>query len=420
MRGVVAAVLVVLAVGPARAQTERRGPVLVPLPVSDQAAPPAQARSRPAAPDCDPATEGTRFVVSYTGFPPGARDAFQAAVDTWACRVRSPETVRVSATWAPLAATTLGSAGPFLYRNFEAAPTRDVWFPSALADALSGQDLGDGEADIEASFNSGFDDWHFGPGPAPEGLYDLYTVVLHELGHGLGLIGSLEVEDGRGFVGRDPEGAFSYDLHTQTPDGVSLLDTDVLPEGSVALADALQGDVRFVGRAVQQVAGRSVPIFSPARWVQSGSYSHLDEETFEAGTPDGLMTPFIARGETVSEPGKVVCAMVADVGWTLAGRCAEQVGVLPLVTARVGVERRGPNPFRSQTRVRVTSEEPVSIRVSLVDVLGRSVLDFGRTVLVSGRTLDLTIDGSTLASGVYFLTVRGGPEPVLLPLAVVR
>ncbi|WP_420457496.1 hypothetical protein [Rubrivirga sp.] len=416
------AVLLALAALPASAQVERSdGPAWCRLPVSTWAAPSAAARvARPVAPDCDPATEGVRFEVSYTGFPPEAEGAFQAAVDTWACRVRSDQVVRVSATWEPLAATTLGSAGPFLYRNFGAAPTRDVWYPAALADALSGRDLGDGEADIEALFNSDFDDWHLGPGPPPPDLYDLYTVVLHELGHGLGLIGSLEVEGGLGFVGREPEGAFTYDLHTQTPAGVSLLDSDVFPDGSAALASALQAEVRFVGRAVEQVAGRSVALYAPPRWVQGGSYSHLDEETFAAGTPDGLMTPFIARGETVAEPGKVVCAMIADVGWTLAGRCAEQVGELPAVEPRVVATRRGPNPTTGRTTVTLTSQEPVSVRVALVDVLGRRVADFGRIVLVSGRTEDVVIDGGALASGVYVLTVLGGPEPVTLPLAVVR
>lgn len=413
--------LVALAV-PGLAQTEvRRAPDVCRLPVTALAqAPAGRQAARPSAPECDPGTEGAVFAVEYTGFPAGAEAAFQAAVDTWACRVRSDQTIRVAASWEPLAASTLGSAGPFLYRNFEGAPTRDVWYPAALADAFAGRDLGGDSPDIEAFFNSEFSDWHLGPGRAPAGLYDLYTVVLHELGHGLGLIGALAVEDGVGRAGEDPRGPFSYDLHTQDARGVPLLDADVYPDGTAVLAGALQGEVRFGGRAVEQVNGRSVPLYSPPRWVQGGSYSHLDEDTYPAGQPDGLMTPFVARGETIPEPGPVVCAMLSDVGWPLAGACAARVGPVPAPDPRVVVERRGRNPFSSRTSVRITSEQAVSIRTALVDGLGRLVVDYGTSILIGGRSVDVGIEAGGLAAGVYFLSVRGGPAPVTVPLVVVR
>ncbi len=391
------------------------------LPVTALQAPPVAARAAfAAAPDCDPATEGAVFEVEYDGFPPGAEAAFQAAVDTWSCRIRSPEPIRVLATWEALAPSTLGSAGPFLYRNFDGAPTRDVWYASALADALTGRDLGEDRPDIEAFFNSEFDDWHFGPGPPPPGEYDLYTVVLHELAHGLGFIGAMTVEDNVGLVGEDPGGPFSYDLHTRTAEGAPLLDSDRFPDGSVRLATALQSDVRFAGRAVDQVNGGSVPLYTPPQWVQGGSYSHLSEDVYRVNTPDGLMTPFIARGETVTEPGDVVCAVIADVGWPLAGDCAARVGSLPDFDPTVTLERLGPNPTSTRTTIRLSSEVAVSVDVGLVDVLGRRVVDFGTFVLVGGAARSLRIDATALGAGVYFLSVRGGPEPVLLPLTVVH
>ena len=408
---------------PAGAQVEaRRAPGWCVLEASTRAAEPrVPGRLEAVAPPgCDPATEGAVFEVTYSGFPPGAEAAFQAAVDTWACRVRSDQVIRVDASWEALAPGTLGSAGPFLFRSFDAAPTRDVWFPAALADALSGRDLGGGDADVEAFFNSEFSDWHVGLGPAPEDRYDLYTVVLHELGHGLGLIGSLRVEDGLGEVGVEPEGPFAYDLHATDPRGVPLLDAATYPDGTLALAAALQDEVRFDGRAVGQAVGRSVPLYTPPRWVQGGSYSHLDEEVFGAGTPDGLMTPFIARGETVAEPGPVVCAMLADVGWALAGPCADAVGALPPVSPEVVVERRGPNPTASRTAFRVTSAEPVSVRPVLYDALGRRVRAYPSSVVAGGGALEVVVEAAGLAAGVYVLSVEGGPEPVRVALTVVR
>ncbi|WP_412067494.1 hypothetical protein [Rubrivirga sp. IMCC43871] len=413
----------VLYAAPGAAQTERSArPVLFELPVSDAASPARPAsRLRTGAPECDPASEGAVFEVAYTGFPTAAKAAFQAAVDTWACRIRTTQPIRIDASWASLDASTLGSAGPFLYRNFPGAPTRGVWYPAALADHLADQDLGDSAPDIEATFNSDFGAWHIGPGSAPSGLYDLTTVVLHEIGHGLGFIGALKVEEGVGRIGTDPEGPFSYDLHTQTPTGVSLLDADVFPNRSVVLADALQGVVHFVGRAIEQTVGQSiVPLYTPPAWVPGGSYSHLDEDTFGASTGDGLMTPFIARGEVISAPGPVVCAVLADVGWTLAGDCAEKVGPLPVTSARITAALRGRHPISGQTRVSIEASEAVSVRVTLVDVLGRRVADYGSAVLVGGSTLEVVVDGGPLAAGLYVLRVLGGPESVALPLVVVR
>ena len=72
--------------------------------------------------------------------------------------------------------------------------------------------------------------------------------------------------------------------------------------------------------------------------------------------------------------------------------------------------RRGPNPFDGATTVEIASPGSVSVRIQLVDVLGRVVADYGTSVLVGGAPRTVTVRGSGLASGVYFLSVRGGPE----------
>ena len=429
-RALVLAAVLAGTVSNAGAQVERgEAPHACRLPASPEAlglprlaarVAPAVARARALGPDCDPATEGARFEITYTGFPAGAEAAFQAAADVWACRLRSDQPVRVDATWGPLDQGTLGSAGPVLFRNFEGAPARGVWYPAALADELAGRDLGDGAADIEAVFNSQFPGWHTGSGPPPEGTYDLTTVVLHELAHGLGFIGSLDVEDGRGTVGPEPGGPFSYDLFTRAASGTPILDPDVFPDGSVALAVALQRQVTFDGRAARQAEGGPLPLFAPPRWIPGASFSHLDEDTYPPGTPNGLMTPYISRNEFVTEPGPAVCAVLADVGWTLAGDCARLVGALPALATGVRVERRGSNPFAGRTTLRVTAEPAATLDARLLDVRGRRVAPLGRRVLVAGQPWDLVVDGGGLASGVYFVQIRGGGEPLVVPLTVIR
>ena len=54
---------------------------------------------------------------------------------------------------------------------------------------------GDDGVDVVATINSDLTTWSTDPGPAPAGTYDLETVVLHELGHGLGFFDSTGVTD---------------------------------------------------------------------------------------------------------------------------------------------------------------------------------------------------------------------------------
>ena len=426
-----AAVLVLAGLaGGGAAQTappETRGPVLCTLPVADRPAPPAargagrRAGALGGRPTCPDGERGATFEVTYTGFSDRAEAAFQAAVDTWSCLVRADRPVRVAAEWAPLAATTLGSAGPRLVRDFEGAPAPGVWYPAALADQLAGRDLSPGVPDIEASFNRDFPAWHLGPGPPPESAFDLYTVVLHEIAHGLGFIGGLSVEGGAGVVGRDEaDGPFAYDLHAEDVAGTPLLDARAYPAPSAALAGALTEAVRFDGAAVRRVRNGPVALYAPGRWLPGGSYSHLDDVSFEPGTRDGLMSPFIGRGEAVDRPGEVTCAVLADVGWELAGACLAAVGPAPPAGGGVVVERTGPNPFRSRTTLRAASAAPGLARATLYDARGRRVADLGTTAVLPDRPFEVVVDGAGLATGVYLVDVRVGAGRATVPLTVVR
>lgn len=371
------------------------------------------------------ATPSASFVVTYDGFPTAARAAFQAAVDTWSCLIATPVPIRVAARWAPLGSTTLGTAGPYLVRNAASAPQRDTWYPSALADALAGRDLDARTPDIDAAFNAEFPDWHFDPDTHPlPSQYDLYTVVLHELGHGLGVIGGLAVENGRGVVGRAPSrGPFIYDRFTETTAGHPLLDAARYPDGSVALAQALTSPVWFDGPAVRQAVsagGGRVQLYTPDAWAEGASYSHLDEARYPTGTPDGLMTPFLRRGEAIEQPGAGTCAILADLGWRLAGACNALVGPVDRPFAGVSVERLGSNPFSVDTRVGLRVSSTQRLRVTLVDSAARTVAVLADDTLAPGAEAVVRVDGQGLAAGVYWLVVAGEGGRTSVPLVVVR
>jgi hypothetical protein len=173
---------------------------------------PARVARRDPGPD-RAAASGASFTVTYNGFPAEARAAFQAAVDVWAARLSSPVPVVVVANWTPLGGNVLGSAGPDqFYRGFSGAPNATTWYPSAVANRLAGRDLGSGRPDIVANFNSTYSNWYYGTdGNTPAGRFDLMSVVLHELGHGLGFVSSFYISGSTGVYGQGAGQPFAFD-----------------------------------------------------------------------------------------------------------------------------------------------------------------------------------------------------------------
>ncbi len=264
-------------------------------------------------------TPAASFEVDFgPGFTDPAKEAFAAAVQVWSVSVASPVKIRIKASWEPLGAGVLGSAGPADFaRDFQNAPQAQTWYPSALAAKLQGQ-ASEAEVHIEASFNSTFSNWYFGlDGDTPIDKYDLMSVILHEIGHGLGFVGSMRVQGGKGRWGANTPFPFIWDRFVKNSLGQSLLDQQQFPQDSSILGGELQSNqLFFTGtNAAIQNGGTHVRLFAPMIWQQGSSYSHLDEVTFPSGNTNALMTPQIGLGESVHDPGELGLAILNDIGW---------------------------------------------------------------------------------------------------------
>lgn len=256
------------------------------------------------------------FVVTYIGFEsyPLAQAAFQRAVDIWATQIATTVPIAMEASFTPMSEPgILGTGGPTYVWDIGMTP--QSWYPIPLANQLTGVDLIPGEPDIRANFNSNFPSWHFGTDPAPAGKYDFTTVVLHEIGHGLGFLGSADSDSINGYLWEPP---IIYDRFVANGFGSAITS---FPSGTPQLHTQLTGGNLFwVGPSGGAGNGGSWPkIYAPSFWNGGSSYSHLDETVFPAGHANSLMTPMLGAAETILDPGPGTRGILRDLGWTVAG-----------------------------------------------------------------------------------------------------
>jgi hypothetical protein len=257
--------------------------------------------------------------VNYTGFSAQAQTAFQYAVDIWSSLITSSVPITVNANWTNLGAGVLGSAGPTTFtRDFVGAPQANTFYPAPLANSMNNSDLNPLNVDIDCNFNSAFGNWYLGiDGNCPSDQYDFVSVVLHELCHGLGFVGSAFYISPNGYYGLgSPVYPVVYDRFSESSAGT---DIPAFANPSVALGSALlSNDLYWLGSFGNIGNGGSRPrLYAPNVWAQGSSYSHLDESTYPAGNANSLMTYAIGMDEVIHNPGPVVLGMFQDMGWAM-------------------------------------------------------------------------------------------------------
>lgn len=394
-------------------------------------------------PEASGKTASATFDVTFVDesasdpWPEAAKAAFEYAAAIWAGLITSAVPINVEATWADLGSCSgnqfsLGAAGPnFVRSNFAGAPRANTWYPDALADALNGSDLGEGDFDIIAEFNrrcgpNSADRWYLGTDAnTPAGRIDLVSVAVHELGHGLGFFGSADVDDGNAGNGTECNGAAGtgclglgnaadpviYDRFTEDGNGTSLLS---LSSPSTSLAVALVGDqgggIFFDGPSAAQANGGAPPALYAVDPFEAGaSYSHLDEDAFD-GTPHALMTPFLAQAEAIHDPGEIVCGLFRDMGWTVTASCGSLATTIQdeePVPATVELSAVFPNPFNPQTQFTLSLAEEQHVTIAVFDLLGRRVTQLHEGRLTAGSVHRFTFEAGDLPSGLYLIRVVG-------------
>lgn len=270
------------------------------------------------------------------------RTAFEYALGLWSSFLDdaySGETITVDAVFDPLGGTnngaTLGFAGPLGYGLVSGNPLGpNVFYPGALRNHLTGSDVVSG-SEITATFNSDVDGsvvlgnttFYYGTDDnAPAGTTDFVFTAIHEIGHGLGLTGTLETDDGTYLNGNDID---SFDFFVQRTSDSSPL-SGLSP--SDRLTAATNDDISWSGPiGILENGGTAPDLYAPNPAEPGSSYTHLDEGDF----PLELMSPFATAG-TGHNISPLTTAILEDQGWTItqipepSGPILLSAGIAPL------------------------------------------------------------------------------------------
>lgn len=278
---------------------------------------------------------------------------FEQAAKIWEAVIDSNVTITVAATFDPLTCTAsqavLGSAGATAaYRDFTGSPVSATWYAVALANSLSNSDINGSSAEISAQFNVSIDNnnnclnntnWYYGlNGVRPSGTIELLSVLLHEIGHGLGFQTFVNLSNGAK-LGANAAGNGGYnDAYMLNLEDHSLGQTwNQLTNAQRQTSSVDAPDLHWVGSNVTALTGNytggvnqgHIRMYAPATLNIGSSVSHFSN----AVAPNELMEPFDTGPKT--GPG-LALPLLKDIGWFAFTNASPVIAVLGDQTAKDG------------------------------------------------------------------------------------
>lgn len=276
------------------------------------------------------------------------RFIFEFAAGVWAARLQGSRPVIVSASFDPLGgnavSATLGFAAPTtVHRDFTGVPVAGTWYVAALANQYYQTDLNDlapGECpealvdgkcpEVVSQFNSDVDnqtvlgaiDFYYGIDGNSGSDIDFLATVLHEIGHGLGLLDLLDGYTGEKYFGFNDAYANRLEDAALDPSKLSQMSNS---QRILALRD--DGDLVWNGPAVAAIAasfpggfdGTRLEIFAPAQYIGGSSTAHPNTTV----APNEIMEPYLTNPPP--HDLALTLALLQDLGWNLVPgtRCGD-------------------------------------------------------------------------------------------------
>jgi hypothetical protein len=375
------------------------------------------------------------FTVTFEdAVPEEARTPVRYALLIWQQYITTPRPMNVRVGWANdpeesyLASASPGDfeLGDFFDEGKQLLEPIGIYKKKNNTDSFG--------ADIRITINGANEsELYYGiDGNCPNNRYDLATIILHEVGHGLGFVsgGREDTSDATqalgelGFGSSDQMAYLNFDPFLETFEGNELVNSELYPESSVEMYAALTSNrLFFAGPLATAANGGFRPrIYAPTTFNSGSSISHLNEFSFLSGDPNSLMTPRVGLGEVNHDPGPVTVAILGDMGWDFVrivhqeSKDTENLELpIRIITA---VESDSPiegNPTlfyklrsaETYSELEMTYDEPSTLYFADIPATG-TVSEFDYYIQVIGSGSRVFTAPSNIDSGVYSFLV--GPD----------
>lgn len=255
------------------------------------------------------------FVPNYKGVPDSVKTVVEKAIAVWDKILISRIPIHMDVIWEPLETFTLASAGADrVYKNFRNAPFREIWYPSALAEAIQGENITGSGPDIVLRINSEAK-WNTAKPPSFS-TFDMRTVVLHEIAHGLGFMSSFSDDNAtyvRWGINNIP---MIFDKFMRDEAGNEITNPRFYTNDSKKLLEAVsEKEVNFrLDSGYYAATGLRLHTENPFSSGASLSHFSPGQGLLE---DDRLMLPSIRAGFSSSMPGPGTLAVLYQLGWSL-------------------------------------------------------------------------------------------------------
>jgi hypothetical protein len=265
--------------------------------------------------------------ITYFGFSQPAKTAMDMAASILSSILPKDARVTIVASWETIKEANVlaqTSVTGFAQGSEINARIPDAYYPIALAEKIAGRKLNeDADGDLFFAVNSSIN-WYLGTDGRPSTQqYDLITVAIHEICHGLGFYDSFYTNNNTAGYGLVDSIPMIYDTFLEDEAGRRLVDPSVYVNPSANLYSAVTGGQVWFDAPLTRNYRESLPaiykqqprtrIYAPTVWDAGSSISHLDDATTLPA--DALMTPFIDKAEVIHNPGKLTMSILGDLGW---------------------------------------------------------------------------------------------------------